>query len=448
MPARRYRKASNNHYLANEIALTLAQAEKALLDLTADQVDAIVDPDGKTYLLRPAQEQLIEKERWLDAVIESSADVITVVNRQGAIISQSRPVNRVLGYEQEELVGTSLFKLIRDEDLATVHSAFFNVIEGIQEHATAQFSHKARDGSYRMVEATMGKLRTEKSASVVLNLRPLAIPTRQGIELDKREAEAAEAGLAKDRFLAMLAHELRTPLMPVLLGISEMQEDERFAEAQPILEMMRRNIKVQSRLLEELTDFTSIGQHQVRLRPEQVDVHQALGFVLEICKTEMAAGGITVELDLKALETGIVADSVRLQQVMWNLIRNAIKFSPLGGSISIISANENNRSITISVVDQGIGIAAEFLPMVFDPFKQADSSIQRRFGGLGLGMFIAKGLAEAQGGALTVASAGLGYGTTFRLTLSLTPHAEIPPVITLIGGVGPSGKPARIPFNP
>jgi PAS domain S-box-containing protein len=430
------------------MALTLAQAEKALLDLTGDQVDAIVNPEGKAYLLRPAQEQLIEKERWLDAVIESSADVITVVNRQGAIISQSRPVNRVLGYEQEELVGTSLFRLIRDEDLATVHSAFFNVIEGIQEHATAQFSHRTRDGSYRMVEATMGKLRTEESASVVLSLRPLAHPTRESIELEKREADAAKSGPAKDRFLAMLAHELRTPLMPVLLGISEMQEDERFADARTTLEMMRRNIEMQSRLLEELTDFTTVGQHQVRLRPERVDVHDALSFTLEICKTEITAARIAIDLNLRALETEVVADSVRLQQVMWNLIRNAVKFSPSGGSISITSANENNGAITISVIDRGIGIAQEFLPKVFDPFQQGDEMIQKRFGGLGLGMFIAKGLAEAQGGALTVSSAGLGHGTTFRLTLSLAPRVEIAPVIVLIGGVGASGNPARIPLDP
>src|SRR6202034_3881057 len=126
-----------NHYEVNDLALSLAQAEKALRALTADKVDAIVDAEGKPYLLRPAQERLLENERWLDAVINSAADVITLVNRQGAIVSQSPPVTRVLGYEPEELLGTSIFDLIHDEDLAEVHSAFFNVVEGIQEHATA-----------------------------------------------------------------------------------------------------------------------------------------------------------------------------------------------------------------------------------------------------------------------------------------------------------------------
>ena len=419
------RPHSPNHCAANELALSLAEAETALRAFTLDQVDAIVDSNGKAYLLRPAQEHLIQNERRLDSVIESAADVITVVNRAGAILSQSRPVNRVLGYEQDELIGTSFFELIRDEDLAVVHSAFFNVIEGIQEHATAQFSHRARDGSYRMVEATLGKMRDSESPSVVFSLRPISHPSREAMEFEKREAESDLASLPKDRFLAMLAHELRTPLMPVLLCLGEMQTDARFAEAGPLLAMMRRNIELQCRLLEELSDFTTVGQHKVRLRPEPIDVHEALRFVLEICKGEIAAARIEVGLDLRATNITVLADSLRLQQVMWNLVRNAIKFSPPGSSISITSANEAAGCVTLEFVDHGIGIEPELLPLVFDPFKQGERAInQKQYGGLGLGMFIAKGLTEAQEGSLVVSSEGLGLGSTFRLTLKLAPAGD------------------------
>jgi len=411
----------------NELALHLAAAENALRAFTQNKVDAIVDPRGGTYLLRPAQEQLRENERWLDAIIESAADVITVVNRQGAILSQSRPVNRVLGYEQNELVGTSIFKLIRDEDLPAVHSAFFNVIEGLQEHATAQFNHRARDGSYRMVEATMGKLRDVAASSVVFSLRPINHPSREGIEFQRREDESAQTALSKDRFLAMLSHELRTPLMPVLLCIGELEENEDFAEAMPILTMMRRNIELQARLLEELSDFTTLGQHKVRLRPEPLDVHEAVRFVLEICKGEIAAARMEVQLDLRATDNMVLADSLRLQQVMWNLVRNAIKFSPPGNVISISSANENQGSVTLEFVDHGIGIEPELLPLVFDPFQQGEhalSNSKQKYGGLGLGMFIARGLTEAQDGTLVVSSEGLGHGATFQLTLKLAPTAR------------------------
>jgi len=405
-----------------ELALHLAAAESALRTYTGDKVDAIMDGNGMTYLLRPAQEHLRQNERWLDSVLDSAADVITVVNRQGAILSQTRPANRVLGYERDELVGMSIFKLIRDEDLPSVHSAFFNVVEGIQEHATTQFNHRARDGSYRMVEATLGKLRDCATASVVFSLRPIGHPSREGIEFERREAETALAGLAKDRFLAMLAHELRTPLMPVLLGISEMEEDGRFAGADTILAMMRRNIELQGLLLQELSDFTTVGQHKLRLRLEPIDVHEALRFVLEICKGELAAARMSVKLDLQAMDNIVLADSLRLQQVMWNLVRNAIKFSPPGSSFLITSANETPGSVTLEFVDSGIGIEPHLLPLVFDPFLQGERVVNKQhYAGLGLGMFIAKGLTEAQEGTLMVSSEGLGFGTTFCLMLELAP---------------------------
>jgi len=407
-----------------ELALHLAAAEAALRTFTGDKVDAIVDANGMAYLLRPAQEHLLQNERRLDAVLDSSPDVITVVDRQGAILSQTRPVNRVLGYEQDELIGTSIFNLIRDEDLACVHSAFFNVVEGIQEHATAQFNHRSRDGSYRMVEATLGKLREAESACVVFSLRPINQEMREGAEIERREAEAAHNSQPKDRFLAMLSHELRTPLMPVMLCIGELQEDERFAQARPVLAMMKRNIELQARLLDELADFTMVGQHKMRLRPEAIDVHVALRYVLEICRAEIAAARMEVKLDLRAPDNIVLADSLRLQQVMWNLVRNAIKFSPPGSSICISSANRAPGSVTLNFVDNGIGIEPELLPLVFDPFKQGERVVNKKQpGGLGLGMFIAKGLTEAQDGSLTVSSDGLGMGANFQLTLRLAPTA-------------------------
>jgi PAS domain S-box-containing protein len=426
MERERFESSPANYYEANELALSLSQAEFALRSFTMDQVDAIVDSDGRPYLLRPAQERLLENERWLDSVLESTADVITVVNRQGEILSQSYPVSRVLGYEQDELLGTSVFEHIRDEDLPAVHSAFFNVAEGIHEHATTQFNHRARDGSWRMVEATLGKLRNSASVSVVFSLRPIEGTSRKDPELERRDAESAQAALSKDRFLAMLSHELRTPLMPVLLCIGELQEDKRFAEAAPVLAMMRRNIELQCRLLEELSDFTTLGQHKVRLRLEPLDVHEAVHFVLEICRSEIAAARIEMLLDLRASESMVVADSLRLQQVMWNLVRNAIKFSPPGSSICITSANEALDSITLEFVDQGIGIEPKMLPLVFDPFRQGETAInQKQYAGLGLGMFIAKGLTEAQEGSLEVSSAGLGLGATFRLNLKLAPAGSM-----------------------
>jgi PAS domain S-box-containing protein len=157
------------------LALRLAHAENALHALTSGQVDAIVDPSGKTYLLRPAQEQLRQNESRLQALIGSIADVITVVNRGGTILSQSTAVTKVLGYGPEELLGTSIFDFVHPDDLARVYSAFFNVIEGIFENATVQFRHQVGDGTFRFIEATVGRLNDPTSTNVVLSLRPATL---------------------------------------------------------------------------------------------------------------------------------------------------------------------------------------------------------------------------------------------------------------------------------
>ena len=204
------------------LALRLAHAEHALLAFTTGQIDAIVDPDGQAYLLRPAQEHLLQNERRLQAVIDSAADVITVVDRSGIILSQSPAAGRVLGYEPEELVGSSIFALIHEADVEPLYSAFFNVIEGFHENATAQFRHPARDGSYRLVEATVGKLRDVSPASVVISMRPVASPQRWRTERSVPVArDVLPAG--QDRELALLSHQRQTPRLEVLPSTSSNQ---------------------------------------------------------------------------------------------------------------------------------------------------------------------------------------------------------------------------------
>ncbi len=409
------------------LALSLAQAERAIQAFTAGQTDAVVDADGKTYLLRPAQEHLRQNERRLREIIDSAADVITVVNRGGTILSQSRAVLSVLGYEPEELVGSSIFELVYGEDLRGLYTAFFNVIEGFEESATALFYHRTRNGSYRLIEATVSPLTGATPVSAVIMLRPVASPRLLPAEPPPHETVSKDASHAKDRLLAMLSHELRTPLNPIALGVAELQEDERFVEARPTLSMIQRNVEVQSRLLEELADFTSVGEHKVRLRLEALDVQEMIRCVLEICRSELSAARIEVRLFLGAAPGVVVADSVRLQQVMWNLVKNAIKFSEAGSSIAIATADGPPGYLTIEISDDGIGIEPTLLALVFDSFQQGSLAEQRAKGGLGLGLFIAKGLTEAQGGTLTALSEGRDKGSKFLITLPLAPADQAVP---------------------
>ena len=163
------------------------------------------------------QERLRQNESRLQALLDSTADVITVVNHDGEIVFQSSAALRVLGYEPEELVGSSIFNLIHEDDLSAAHAAYFNVSEGFDENATAQFRHRARDGSYRMIEATVGKLRNVASASVVLSLRPAASPLREGQKPAWPNALDMSSAV-EERESIVLSHGRRIPLTRAPLG--------------------------------------------------------------------------------------------------------------------------------------------------------------------------------------------------------------------------------------
>ena len=199
------------------LALRLAHAENALHALSSGQVDAIIDPDGKPYLLRPAQEHLRAKERQLQTVIESMADVIMVVGRGGVILSENRAVRRVLGYEPGVLIGRSLFDLTHEADWPRLYSAFFNVIEEFRTDALVEFRHRAPDGSYRAIEATVGKLRDLSSHSVVFSLRPSSSPLREPQKPTWSNAfEMSPTG--EERESILLSHGRRIPLTRAPLG--------------------------------------------------------------------------------------------------------------------------------------------------------------------------------------------------------------------------------------
>ena len=410
-----------NSAKAITLALSLAQAESAIEAFAAGEIDAIVDPDGKTYLLRPAQEQMRQNEARLQTVLDSMADVITVVDSAGTVVSQNRAANLLLGSGPHGLVGLSLFDFVHEEDWPQFFSDFFNVIDGIRPQAIVAFRLRLQDGSYRLLEATVNQLCEVSVSCVVLVARD---PGREHLaqeEARRREIALVEASHAKDRFLAMLSHELRTPLTPIFMGVAALQNDDRFVEALPTLAMIRRNLALQWRLLDELMDYTKIGQHKVRLRREVVDAHETVRLALEVCESEIDAAQIEVMLDLRAVESRVLTDAAKLQQVMWNLIKNAIKFSAPGSNITIASNNATAGQLTLEFIDHGIGIEPELLPFLFDAFHQGSQSTPRVNDGLGLGLFIAKGFTEAQGGTLNVVSKGRGHGTTFTLTLRVMP---------------------------
>ena len=245
----------------------------------------------------------------------------------------------------------------------------------------------------------------------------------------RQEAEAADR--AKGRFLAVLSHELRSPLSPVLMAVSALLDGDEMPGLRPTLEMIRRNVELEARLIDDLLDVTRIGRGTLHLDPRTVDAHDAVRQAVYICLGECEQGRIALGSHLTAAEHFVEADPARLQQIIWNLIKNATKFTPPGGSIAVRSSNRppprpgDRPRLVIEVADDGAGIEPEALTRIFEPFEQGEVSPRHR-GGLGLGLAIGRSLAEAHGGQLTAASLGPGRGSTFLLEL---PTVTAPAVV-------------------
>jgi len=231
--------------------------------------------------------------------------------------------------------------------------------------------------------------------------------------------ELIGANAAKDQFLALLSHELRSPLSPVLAMVGELEAE--LPDSRPVreaLEVVRRNVELEARLIDDLLDVTRIAKGKLQLSFEPICVHQVLHRAYEICREEIAAKNLEAEFHLRATQTHVEGDPARLQQVFWNLIKNSVKFTPEKGRITIETLNPAPGKIEVRVIDTGIGIQPEKIDKIFNAFEQGQTEITRRFGGLGLGLAISKALIDAHGGKIRVESHGKDQGAIFSLELN------------------------------
>jgi CheY-like chemotaxis protein len=245
------------------------------------------------------------------------------------------------------------------------------------------------------------------------------------LKLAKEQAESANR--SKDQFLAVLSHELRSPLSPVLALASAWESDPSVPPAlREDLSMIRRNVELEVRLIDDLLDLTRIAKGKLRVSPQPVDAHKLLRHAVRTCpRAELVRRQLALEARLSASQSFVNVDAGRFQQVVWNLLNNAVKFTPDGGRITVRTWDEPGGMLGIEVADTGIGIEPEHLPRIFDAFQQGEDGVTRRFGGLGLGLAICKAMVTAIGGKITAASDGPGKGATFRIVLpTCAPVAE------------------------
>ena len=244
----------------------------------------------------------------------------------------------------------------------------------------------------------------------------------------KQHAEAANA--AKDQFLAMLSHELRTPLTPVLTSVQLLEMDSSLSpEQRELVTMIHRNVELEARLIDDLLDLTRVSRGKVELHLSALDLHTTLWHVLQICDGDIRDKQLRLTVELNAADRQVLGDAARLQQVLWNLLKNAVKFTPPGGRITLGTSNPTPGQLAVTVSDSGMGIDEQVLPRLFSAFEQGRKQITRQFGGLGLGLAISKGLVDLHHGTLTAQSDGPGKGATFTLCLpALGGAAESAPV--------------------
>jgi PAS domain S-box-containing protein len=436
-----------------------------------NNVAAVRDPEGKLKGIVAVVLDITERQRAEAAVRESEARFRNMSNHSPMMLWVSDASGwcthlnerwfEFTGQTPETGLGAGWRQAIHPTDLPLVDAVFH---DGTARHESfrIEFRLRRRDGTYRWALVVASPRFSETGEFLGFIGSVIDIQERKETEIALREAkEQAEKALrAKDNFLAQLSHELRTPLTPVLMTAAALREDESLpAAVRQQLGMIERNVALEARLIDDLLDLTRITHGRLELRPEACDLHLLLHLVAEIVRDEAREKRIHIDLQLAATRRGLEVDPARLQQVFWNILRNAVKFTPEGGRICIRSFdagpapqpdNSESRNATrepattasrgavaIEVMDNGIGFPPEEAQLLFEPFQRGTGADHARTAGLGLGLSIARAIVKLHAGSIEAESDGLGRGATFRVILpeaarvdegGVAPAEAVPPL--------------------
>ena len=345
---------------------------------------------------------------------------IYMLDPTGNVVTWNSGAQKIKQYTAKEIIGKNFACFYTAEDVAAEKPQRNLRGAARERHIRDQGLRVRKDGSTFHAEVVITALRDREG-----KIRGFSKVTRDMTDqIRNRETEAAKiaaekASEAKDNFLAALSHELRTPLTPALAAANYLADNAAKLPAEFVedVEIIKRNVRLQARLIDDLLDLTRVTRGKLDLQFEDVDAHILVRDAIEIANSAIAAKKLNLSAHLDAKEHYIRADSIRIQQVFWNLINNAVKFTPPGGKIDILTSNDERGRFQFEITDNGIGIEVERQTSLFAPFEQADPSIRRQFGGLGLGLAISKHLINLHGGTIEVHSRGRSYGSTFKLAL-------------------------------
>jgi len=395
--------------------------------------DDTQNDDTQNAYPSPATEPTQDARALLAAVVDSSDDAIITKTLDGTITSWNASARRLLGYTAAEIIGQPITVLIPPDRWEEERDIIQNLRAGrhIEHYETVRVT---KDDRLIDVSLTISPVRDPTGQIIGASKILRDITDRKRIERELQEllaereqilaSERAARGQAerlsasKDEFLGLLSHELRTPLNAIL-GWTEIlrRTSSTHADLEKGLAVIERNVHAQTQLVDDLLDMTRITSGQMRLDVQSVMPYAFVQGAVESVRPAADARGVRLEAILDPAAGPVSGDAHRLQQVVWNLLTNGIKFTPRGGRVRVTSERVNS-SIEICVADSGIGIQPDFLPHIFERFRQADpTTTTRKYGGLGLGLSIVKHIVEAHGGTVAVNSDGEGQGATVRVRL-------------------------------
>lgn len=369
-------------------------------------------------------------EEWFRRMFDQNPLGTTMGDRDYVLLGVNRKFCEMLGYSEQELIGRTVASLTypadRAEDVRLAARMWAEETRGY----TRTKRYVRKDGGVFWAAVSVAAIRDEAGRQRYALGMIEDITGRKQMEEDlersRAQAESAKevaeaANRAKDQFLAVLSHELRTPLSPVLLTASTLEADPSVSGAvRDAIRAIRQNAEMEARLIDDLLDVTGIASGKLSLHRERVDVHALVGQAMYMVEGDVAAKRLRLRAELNAPCAELDADPTRLRQVFWNLLGNAVKFTPEGGEVRVRTACEQDEKgewLVVEVRDTGEGIAADVLPRLFHAFEQGTSRTTRQFGGLGLGLTIARGIVEQHGGRIEAGSEGPGRGSTFTVRL-------------------------------
>ena len=369
-----------------------------------------------------ARSEIQRQKDLLSVTLSSIGDCVIVSDEQGRVTFMNEVAEKLTGWSLPEarLQPTGhVFRIVNEHTREPVENPVekvmkTGVIVGLANHTLLI----RRDGSEVPIDDSGAPIREADGTihGAVLVFRDFSEHKEAQRALQEAKETAENANKAKDQFLAMLSHELRTPLTPVLATLNLWEASEDVPRSmQADVQMLRRSVELEARIIDDLLDLTRIAKGMLSFSPEDTDVHEVLQFLVGICHSEFHQKRLVLSMQLHASNHHVHTDAGRLQQVLWNIIKNAAKFTETGGAITILTSNDALGNLSIAIRDDGIGMNTETIARLFRPFEQGDQRLSRRYGGLGLGMAISRALVDLLGGTITAESGGLRKGSLFTV---------------------------------